>query len=61
MDKKIFISYNWDDIEKINYIDSIFSRFQINLTRDIRDLKYNTNIHLFMDSIKDHDKLIIYK
>lgn len=60
MDKKIFISYNWDDIEKINYIDSIFSRFQINLTRDIRDLKYNTNIHLFMDSIKDHDKLIIY-
>lgn len=60
MNKRIFLSYCWSDSEDVNSIDSNFSRFGIHLTRDLRDLKYNTNIHQFMDGIKKHDKIIIY-
>ena len=60
MNKRIFLSYCWSDSEDVNSIDSKFSRFGIHLTRDLRDLKYNTNIHQFMDGIKKHDKIIIY-
>lgn len=60
MDKRIFISYSWNDTGDINRLDSQFLRFQIRLTRDIRDLRYDTGIHAFMDRIKTCDKLIIY-
>lgn len=60
MDKRIFLSYCHDDIEDVNYIDNIFLRFNIYLTRDIRDLKYNTNVHNFMDKINEYDRIIIY-
>ncbi|WP_164918980.1 toll/interleukin-1 receptor domain-containing protein [Caproiciproducens sp. NJN-50] len=60
MEKRIFLSYNWNDTKDVNRLDNLFSRFQIHLTRDIRDLKYNANIHNFMDGIRKHDKLILY-
>lgn len=60
MSRHIFISYNWNDSDDVNRLDNLFLRFQIQLTRDIRDLEYNANIHDFMDTIKLHDKLIIY-
>lgn len=60
MNKQIFLSYCWNDSEDVNSIDNQFSRFGIHLTRDLRDLKYNTNIHQFMDQIRTHDKIIIY-
>lgn len=60
MNKRIFLSYCWSDNEDVNSIDSNFSRFGIHLTRDLRNLEYNTNIHQFMDEIKKHDKIIIY-
>ena len=58
--KRIFISYSWTDTDDINRLDNQFLRFQIKLTRDIRDLTYNTSIHNFMDTIQQHDKLILY-
>lgn len=58
--RRIFLSYNWDNSDDANRLDNLFSRFQIQLTRDIRDLEYNANIHDFMDTIKLHDKLILY-
>lgn len=58
-EKRIFLSYCWEDTASANRLDSLFAKFQIRLTRDIRDLKYNTNIHGFMDSLKTHDKLIV--
>ncbi len=60
MSRRIFLSYSWDNSNDVNRLDNLFSRFQIQLTRDIRDLKYNANIHDFMDTIKLHDKLILY-
>ena len=60
MNKNIFLSYCWSDKIDANFIDNIFARFGIQLTRDIRDLKYNTDIHKFMDQLKEHDKIIIY-
>ena len=60
MGRSIFLSYSWDNSDDVNRLDNLFSRFQIQLTRDIRDLKYNANIHDFMDTIKLHDKLILY-
>lgn len=59
-DRSIFFSYSWKDIEDANYIDSIFVRFNITLTRDIRDLKYDVNIHAFMDNLQKHDKLLLF-
>ena len=59
-DRSIFFSYSWKDLEDANYIDSMFVRFNINLTRDIRDLKYDVNIHEFMDNLQKHDKLLLF-
>lgn len=59
MEKRIFLSYSWEDTADANQLDNLFARFQIRLTRDIRDLTYNTNIHRFMDTLKQHDKLIL--
>lgn len=58
--KKIFISYSWSDEAEVKKIDSYFARLGINLIRDNRDLKYNSNIHNFMKSIGDADKIILY-
>lgn len=60
MDTSIFLSYSWADKGDINRIDNLFSRFNIKVTRDIRDLAYNTDIHKFMDGVKAHDKIILY-
>lgn len=60
MEKRIFISYSWADAEAVNRLDNQFQRFQINLTRDIRALAYDASIHDFMDTIQQHDQLIIY-
>ena len=58
--RSIFFSYSWQDIADVNLIDNIFARFQVKLTRDVRDLKYDVNIHDFMDNLQKHDKLLIF-
>lgn len=58
--KKIFLSYCWRDIEAINKLDNMFTRFNISITRDIRDLDYNANIHQFMDTVSTYDKILMY-
>lgn len=58
--KSIFISYSWDDKEEVNRIDSHFTRFGINLIRDIRELAYNSSIRDFMKRIGTCDKVILY-
>lgn len=60
MSSNIFISYCWDDFDRVNCIDNIFNRFGIHLIRDIRNLDYDTNIHRFMDKITEHEKIIVY-
>lgn len=59
MNKAVFISYSWNDREIANRIDNILMRFGVSATRDIRSLNYNTNIHNFMNTIKEHRKIII--
>ena len=59
-ERRIFLSYSWDDKTEANHIDNIFMRFNIELTRDIRDLKYDVNIHAFMDNLQKHDKLLLF-
>lgn len=58
--KKIFLSYCWHDHEAVNRLDNALVRFGIQITRDIRDLDYDANIHHFMDSISTYDKIILY-
>lgn len=60
MDKRIFLSYCWNDTAAANRLDNLFSRFGVPLTRDTRDLAYNACIHDFMDTIKQHDQIILY-
>lgn len=60
MSSNIFISYCWDDFDRVNCIDNIFNRFGIHLIRDIRNLDYDTNIHRFMDKITEYEKIIVY-
>ena len=59
-DTSIFLSYCSADNHDINRIDNLFLRFNIKVTRDIRDLAYNADIHKFMDKVKTHDKIILY-
>lgn len=46
--------------EEVTRIDSHFTRFGINLIRDIRELMCNSNIRDFMKRIGECDKVILY-
>lgn len=59
MNKKIFISYSWKNIEEADEIDTFFKRKGIILTRDKRSLDYTENIFEFMNKIREHDFFIL--
>ena len=59
MNKNIFISYSWSDAKIADQIEKDFSRLQINLRRDVRDLSYKSSISDFMESIRESDFAIL--
>ena len=52
---KLFISYSHHDKKVVDNIDDYFKKIGINLTRDVRDIKYKASIKDFMQKIRDHD------
>lgn len=58
--QRIFLSYCWADTDDVNRLDNQFLRFGIRITRDVRDLAYDENIHDFMNRVKSHDKIVLY-
>lgn len=61
IDKKtrIFLSYSHSNINIANRIDNIFNSKNTSLTRDVRDLLPYSSLEKFMDTIRDHDYVII--
>lgn len=61
IDKKtrIFLSYSHSNIDIANRIDNFFNSKNISLTRDVRDLLPYSSLEKFMDTIRDHDYVII--
>jgi len=55
----IFISYSWKDKELANNIDEKFSKENVNLMRDIRDIEYRDSIKDFMKKIRSTDYVIL--
>jgi len=56
---RIFISYSHSNIDIANRIDNFFNSKNISLTRDVRDLLPYSSLVKFMDTIRDHDYVII--
>ena len=55
----IFISYSWKDKELANNVDAKFSKKNVNLVRDIRDIEYRDSIKDFMKKIRSTDYVIL--
>lgn len=59
-EKRYFISYCWTDIDIANMIDNDFKNmYGITLTRDERDLKFKKTIKDFMNTLNDHEFVIM--
>lgn len=59
-ESKHFISYCWADIDVVDMIDTDLKElYGITLTRDQRDLQFKDSIKVFMQSLNDHDNVII--
>ena len=59
MYKKIFLSYNWNNKNIADSIDSAFAGLPITIVRDERNLKYKQSIKEFMKKIRDSDYAIM--
>lgn len=60
LDSKQFISYCWADIDVADIIDADFKRiYGITLTRDQRDLEFKESIKKFMETLNEHDHVIM--
>jgi tetratricopeptide (TPR) repeat protein len=59
MNKNIFLSYSWSDMNIADQIEEDLSRLQLNLRRDVRDLAYKNSISDFMESIRESDFAIL--
>ncbi|MBU4350320.1 toll/interleukin-1 receptor domain-containing protein [bacterium] len=61
IDKKtrIFLSYSHSNTDIADKIDNFFNSKNISLTRDVRDLVPYSSLEKFMDTIRDHDYVII--
>jgi len=57
--KKIFLSYCGKDDKIVNTIDMKLQEFGLEITRDRRNLHYKASIRKFMQSLKNHDYVII--
>lgn len=56
----IFISYSWNDSEKVDDIEETFKKVGINITRDVNDLKYKDDLSSFMKSVREHDYCLLF-
>jgi len=56
---KIFLSYSHSNTDIADKIDNFFNSKNISLTRDVRDLVPYSSLEKFMDTIRDHDYVII--
>jgi tetratricopeptide (TPR) repeat protein len=56
---KIFISYSWSNMDVADEIEKDLSQLQLELVRDVRDLKYRASISEFMEKIRDSDYAIL--
>lgn len=56
---KIFLSYSHNNINIADKVDKFFHSKNILLTRDVRDAFPYSSIKKFMDTIRDHDYVII--
>jgi tetratricopeptide (TPR) repeat protein len=54
----IFLSYSWHDSLIADEIESILSPLDIDITRDIRNLKYKESLNDFMENAEKHDFLM---
>lgn len=50
---RIFVSYSWSNTDIADQIEKDLSQFQIELERDVRDIKYKSSIKEFMARIRD--------
>jgi len=58
-DPKIFLSYSHKNKEIADRIDKFFISKNIRLTRDVRDALPYSSLKKFMDTIRDHDYVIL--
>ena len=56
---EIFLSYSHKDKEIANRVDKFFISKTIRLTRDVRDAPAYSSLKKFMDTIRDHDYVIL--
>ena len=56
---KIFLSYSHKDEKIADRIDDFFVSKKIRLTRDVRDAPAYSSLKIFMDTIRDHDYVIM--
>jgi hypothetical protein len=56
---KIFLSYSHRDKEIADRVDKFFISKDIRLTRDVRDALPYSSLKNFMDTIRDHDYVIL--
>ncbi|MCJ7789974.1 MAG: toll/interleukin-1 receptor domain-containing protein [Candidatus Atribacteria bacterium] len=56
---KIFLSYSHKDKEIADRVDKFFISKNIRLTRDVRDAPPYSSLKKFMDTIRDHDYVIM--
>jgi len=58
-ESKIFLSYSHKNKETADRVDKFFISKDIKLTRDVRDALPYSNLEKFMDTIRDHDYVIL--
>lgn len=58
-EKKIFVSYNWDDSQVVDEIDNFFLSIGLPLIRDKKELQYKSSIKEFMEKIRHADYVIM--
>jgi len=56
---RIFVSYSWSNTDVADQIERDLSQLQINLVRDVRDIKYKSSIPGFMESIREADYALV--
>lgn len=58
-EKKIFVSYNWDNSDLVEEIDKYFLSIGLPIIRDKKELQYKSSVKEFMKKIRDTDYVIM--
>lgn len=56
---KLFLSYSWKNTNIADEIEKDLNQLQIDFVRDVRDLKYKSNISDFMKKIRETDYAVL--